>query len=185
MSDDIITGNGEDWLPSYADAYESDISESARTEGKKSAAYGDDDKNACFGPETAKVGDVLKEYIKDEIEDAQYYRILAFRAKSRREREIFAAASKDETRHAKKLSTAYFIATGKRYWPKSDLPDLRVPPLRLALRERFAEERAAAAKYEAAAKKTADRCLKEMLEDISLDERRHASEMIKMLEDMD
>lgn len=85
---------------------------------------------------------------------------------------MLAAVAADERRHAKKLSTAYFLISGVRYWP-----DVRAAqpaaPLHAVLRERFWEEQRGAASYQAAAEEASDPCLKELFSELAAEEEAH------------
>lgn len=137
----------------------------------------------CFGTEAAKFADTLKEYISDELRDAEYYRILTKKADNGKKRQIIMNISNDEMHHARKLATAYFLSTGNYYFPNTESINERIPPFKLALRERFKEEYAAAAKYGKVAEETGDICLEELLSSMAKDEKRHALELQQMIED--
>ena len=126
-----------------------------------------------FGTETAKYADKLKDYIADELRDSAYYRFLAKRANDEKNKQIIINISSDEMNHARRMATAYFLATGNNYFPNTDFIKRRIPQFKLALRERFQEEYAAAAKYNKAADETNDVSLQELLGSISTDEKGH------------
>jgi len=137
----------------------------------------------CFGSEAAKYADTLKEYIKDELHDWAYYRVLSKKADSSKKKQMLLGISSDEMRHARRMATAYFLSTGNHYFPDAEGMSERVPPFKLALRERFKEEYAAVAKYGKTADQTDDICLQEMLRGIAAEEKRHAMELQEMIEE--
>ena len=71
----------------------------------------------CLGPASAAYGASLQGYIDDELSDWRSYQALARRTPGGGGRALAAIAA-DERRHAKKLSTAYFLISGVRYWPE-------------------------------------------------------------------
>ena len=136
-----------------------------------------------FGTETARYENKLKDYIANELQDSEYYRILAKRASDEKKKQIIMNISSDEMNHARRMAAAYFLATGNNYSPNVGFIKSRIPPFKLALRERFKEEYAAAAKYQKMAEETSDISLQELLNSIITDEKRHAIELQHMIEE--
>ncbi|MDP4109789.1 MAG: ferritin-like domain-containing protein [Bacillota bacterium] len=136
-----------------------------------------------FGADAAGYADAIRGYIDNEIYSSKYYELLARKAPSGKRKQTILKMSQDEIKHAKKLATAYFLATGNHYF--SQPPGLynRIPPFRIALRERFKEEYAASAKYSKTAEETDDSLLQELLGSLAQDERRHAAELQEMIEE--
>ena len=137
---------------------------------------------SCLGPASAAYGTALQGYINDELADWRRYQALARRTPGGGGR-MLAAVAADERRHAKKLSTAYFLISGVRYWP-----DVRaaqpVAPLHAALRERFWEEQRGAASYQAAAEEASDPCLKELFSELAAEEEAHVWTIRSVLEQL-
>lgn len=137
---------------------------------------------SCLGPASAAYGTALQGYIDDELADWRRYQALARRTPGGGGR-MLAAVAADERRHAKKLSTAYFLISGVRYWP-----DVRAAqpaaPLHAALRERFWEEQRGAASYQAAAEEASDPCLKELFSELAAEEEAHVWTIRSVLEQL-
>lgn len=136
----------------------------------------------CLGPASAAYGAALQGYIDDELSDWRTYQALARRTPGGGGRALAAVAA-DERRHAKKLSTAYFLISGVRYWP--EVKAAQTPtPLHAALRERFWAEQRGAAAYQAAAAETADPCLKELFTELAGEEEAHVWTIRGVLEQL-
>lgn len=137
---------------------------------------------SCLGPASAAYGTALQGYIDDELADWRRYQALTRRTPGGGGR-MLAAVAADERRHAKKLSTAYFLISGVRYWP-----DVRAAqpaaPLHAALRERFWEEQRGAASYQAAAEEVSDPCLKELFSELAAEEEAHVWTIRSVLEQL-
>ena len=74
---------------------------------------------------------------------------------------VLATIAADERRHAKRLSTAYFLISGVRYWPEGE----KCPPVTSylgTLRRRFAQEQATMAAYLTGTETTTDPCLQQL-----------------------
>ena len=137
---------------------------------------------ACLGPASAAYGTALQGYIDDELADWRRYQALARRTPGGGGR-MLAAVAADERRHAKKLSTAYFLISGVRYWPEVRAVQ-PAAPLHAALRERFWEEQRGAAAYQAAAEETSDPCLKELFSELAAEEEAHVWTIRSVLEQL-
>lgn len=137
---------------------------------------------SCLGPASAAYGVALQGYIDDELADWRRYQALARRTPGGGGR-MLAAVAADERRHAKKLSTAYFLISGVRYWPEVRAAQPAVP-LHAALRERFWEEQRGAASYQAAAAETTDPCLKELFSELAGEEEAHVWTIRSVLEQL-
>ncbi len=138
--------------------------------------------SSCLGPASAPAGAALRAYIDDELADWRQYQTLARRTPGGGGRTLAAVAA-DERRHAKKLSTVYFLITGVRYWPEGK-GGQNPAPLHAALRERFWAEQQGAASYRAAAAEAADSCLKELFEELAGEEESHAWAIRGVLEQL-
>lgn len=136
----------------------------------------------CLGPASAAYGASLQGYIDDELSDWRSYQALARRTPGGGGRALAAIAA-DERRHAKKLSTAYFLISGVRYWPEVRSSQTAAP-LHAALRERFWAEQRGAAAYQAAAAETADPCLKELFSELAGEEEAHVWTIRGVLEQL-
>ncbi len=145
--------------------------------GKDSPA---DNPVACLGAASAAHSGQLQDFITDELADWKTYLALARCAGQSAFRALSGMAA-DEYRHAKRLSTAYFLISGVRFWP-AQVQGCPVRSLPGALRQRFIEEQQAEAAYVAAAGKTFDPCLRELYLDLAADEARHAKLVRRILE---
>ncbi len=81
----------------------------------------------------------LRQQVMEALEGWQFYRMLARRARACDARTLNALAG-EEHRCARKLSAAYFLATGMRYWPLDLLTAPAVPSYWGALRSRYQTE---------------------------------------------
>lgn len=139
----------------------------------------------CFGEGSMQYADTLKEYIRDELSDSRYYSILSQKAPNKEASRIFKNMANDEYKHAKRFATAYFLITGKIYFPSyNELPLVIVPPYREALRERYFAQSKDAVKYPKFAAQTNDPCLKKLAINTGKDEEKHAENIYELIEDL-
>ena len=90
----------------------------------------------------------------------------------------------EERRHAKRLSAAYFLISGVRYFPpESSLPAPR-GALPAALRQCFCAEQRGALAYLAAAEECSDPALCALYQELSRDEARHAQLLRELVEEL-
>lgn len=132
------------------------------------------------GQVSAQAEDPFPALIRREVLAWQYYRKLAWSAE-RDLAELFEKMATDCWSCAKRLASAYFLSSGRRYWPsRGEEPQL--PPYLSALRERFHVELQDEALYRSAA----ERCTEEYLCDILMDgadlSRRHARQLQLLVE---
>ena len=137
----------------------------------------------CLGTASAVHGAELQSFILHELMDARTYQAMARRA-DRSAARTLSGISADERRHAKRLSTAYFLISGVRYWPVEQAVVSLDLPLAALLRRRFWEEQEGEAAYRAAAAATADPCLQELYIELAEDENSHAWLLRGILEAM-
>ena len=81
----------------------------------------------------------LRRHVMDALEGWQFYRYLARRARGTDARALNSLAG-ELHRHARKLSAAYFLLTGLRYWPTELLGTPAIPSYWGALRSRHQAE---------------------------------------------
>ncbi len=91
-------------------------------------AQGADDRTVC-----------LRRHVMDALEGWQFYRHLAKRARGADQRVLNSLAG-ELHKHARKLSAAYFLLTGLRYWPSELLGAPAIPSYWGALRARHQAE---------------------------------------------
>ena len=135
----------------------------------------------CLGAASAVYGAQLQQFIDGELADWRAYQALARRAQGNGGR-VLSTLAADERRHAKRLSTAYFLISGVRYWPADRTSAPSPAPLTAALREHFMEEQRGAAAYQSAAAETADPCLRELYLELAGEEDAHAWVLRGLLE---
>ena len=111
------------------------------------------------------------------------YQFLSSRAGSSSARTLASMAA-DERRHAQRLSGAYFLISGVRFFPQT-------PPHRptgegfwTLLRQAFWEEQKVSSAYTAAAEETADPCLAALYRELASEEAAHADFLRSMAEKM-
>lgn len=136
----------------------------------------------CLGAASAVYTQQMQRFIEGELADWKLYQALARRAGSGGR--ALSAIAADERRHAKRLSTAYFLITGVRYWPMDRVAASGKGNLAAALRQRFADEQRGAAAYLAAAEDTADTCLRDLYLELAGEEDTHTWMIRGLLEQM-
>ena len=127
----------------------------------------------CLGMSSAVYGALLQQFIDHELADFRTYQQLSRRAPGTGGK-VLASMASDERRHAKRLSTVYFLITGVRYWPIERPAPALNSTYPAVLRERFGEEQRGELAYLAAAEETADPCLRELYLELAGDENTHA-----------
>lgn len=137
----------------------------------------------CLGAASAIYGGQLQRFVDQELADWRCYQSLSRRAQGNSGR-LLSAIAADERRHAKRLSTAYFLLSGVRYWPIDRKMNPTPAPFAASLRERFMAEQRGAAAYQAAAAETADPCLRQLYEELSGEEDAHAWLIRGILEEL-
>lgn len=140
----------------------------------------------CFGKSAKQYADQLMEFIHDEYSDFLYYLQLSKKSSTASSKRLFKEISGDELRHAKRYAAAYFLITGKRYFPtRTSIEPVVVPASYLqALRDRYLAESRDAVKYRMFAQQVSDRCLKKIALDTSDDEKRHAQAIMELIQGM-
>ena len=133
----------------------------------------------CLGPASSRYGEALQQFIQAELQDAATYRALARRGRSGSR---FATLASQERRHAKRLSTAYFLISGVRYLP-ADRAAPRLESTYLGtLRARFQAEQRGEAVYRAAAEHCQDPCLQALYLELAEEELGHSRVLRDILE---
>lgn len=127
---------------------------------------------SCLGPASAVHGAELQAFIEGELSDFRTYQALARRCTGQAARTLGTIAS-DERRHAKRLSAAYFLISGVRYWPLERAAVKVDGAYWSTLRNRFLAEQKGQAAYRAAAEGTEDPCLRELYLELAEEEESH------------
>lgn len=136
----------------------------------------------CLGPESA--GDMRR---LEELMSMAKWGVLSTQQLARRAN---GSCAKAMTNHAadhryslRRLSTAYFLITGKRFHPSCPTPELPMS-VSLALREQFMWEKRWEYCNQQAAQGTQDLCLKALYEELSQEGALHAGTIRSLLEQM-
>lgn len=127
----------------------------------------------CLGPGSAVHGSELQAFILEELRDHHTYQALARRTQGQAGRTLAGIAA-DERRHAKRLSAAYFLISGVRYWPIERAAGRNEGGYLNSLRSRFLGEQKGERAYRTAAEGTQDPCLKELYLELAEEENAHA-----------
>ena len=138
-------------------------------------------KPGCMGSAAAEMLEVLTGFIEEELGDRRYYLALSRQAPvwaRQRLRDIAA----DEGGHARRLMAVHYLITGECYRPAVSCEHIYIGRWCPALRERYHAEACNGLNYARAAEGTTDPCLAELLNELSADEYRHATELMEMLE---
>ena len=125
-------------------------------------------------------GAVLQALIADELSDWRTYQTLARRIPGGNGRALMGMAA-DERRHAGRLSAAYFLLSGVKFWPPAE-PELPRGGWMAILRRRYWAERKGAEAYRTAAGHTGDSALRELYLELAGDEEAHAGIIRGILE---
>lgn len=137
----------------------------------------------CLGPASAVHGPQLQQYIDQELAAHRCCQALARRVPGSGGRMLSALAA-EKRRRAKRLSTAYFLISGVRYWPMDRGGTPALQPVQAALREQFQAQQRGAACYRAAAAGTADPCLEALFHESAEEAEAHAQIIRGVLEQM-
>lgn len=137
----------------------------------------------CLGPASAVHGPQLQQYIDQELAAHRCCQMLARRVPGNGGR-MLATLAAEQRRRAKRLSTAYFLISGVRYWPANRGGSPVNGPVTAALREQFQAMQSYAACYRAAAAGTADPCLEALFHESADEAEAHAWVIRNVLEQM-
>ncbi len=135
----------------------------------------------CMGTEAAELLAVLDGYIEEEREASRWYLFLSRQAPVWA-RQTLRAMAEDESGHARRLTAARYLITGEEVCPRSVCGEMPAESWRAALRRSYHEEVCTAMNYARTADSTPDRCLSELLSDLSAQEYRHAQQLLGLLE---
>lgn len=155
----------------------------ARVESAPAPGRAEEAAIRCLGPSSAEHGEELQRFIESELADARTYAALSRRSRGQAAR-TFASISRDELRHAKRLSAAYFLISGVRYFPLERSAAQLEGAYMSTLRSRFLGEQQGEAAYRAAAGRTEDPCLRELYLELAEDENSHGWLVRAVLEEL-
>ena len=133
-----------------------------------------------LGESCLDCGPLLQELVRRELTDCREYQALARRAGGSPGR-VLAGLAGEKKRRAKRLSAAYFLISGVRYWPEGE-GGAAVPSYLGTLRRRFAQEQATMAAYLAGLEGTTDPCLRQMFWEHAQENWGHACQIRKLVE---
>lgn len=123
----------------------------------------------------------LRQQTLEALEAWQFYRHLARRTRGNTARALTALAA-DQHQLARRLSTAYFLHSGVRYWPSEQLGAPVIPSFWGALRQRHQAEQQAELSYRMAADESDDATLTELYEGLMDSCRTHCRQLRMLLE---
>lgn len=123
----------------------------------------------------------LRRQVQQALERWQCYRMLARRHRGR-VGSLLEHLATDQHRMARRLSAAYFLLTGVRYWPVGALPTPAPLPLWAGLRRCHQDEAQAGTDYLSCAGSAADPALPELYRQLSQDCREHCRRLRALLE---
>lgn len=118
-------------------------------------------REGVLGPESQGYGGDLQGFLAQELADAKTYGLLS-RSTSGQVARSLASLSAQNRHQAKRLSTAYFLLSGVRYWPEGHAPGNTKGGLLHSLRRQFVREQRRAMDYRTAEAATHDGYLKEL-----------------------
>lgn len=123
----------------------------------------------------------LRQQTLEALEGWQFYRHLARRTRGDQARTLTNLAA-DVHRQARRLSAAYFLLTGLRYWPIEQLAAPVISSFWGALRQRHQAERQMELSYRTALDDVEDSTLMELYEDLILASSGRARQLRVLLE---
>lgn len=123
---------------------------------------------------------LLQEMVRRELADWREYQALARRAGGAPGRTLAAMAG-EKKRRAKRLSAAYFLISGVKYWPEGEGAP-RFPSYLGTLRRHFAQEQATMSAYLAGVEATSDPCLQQLFWEHAQENWTHACQIRKLVE---
>lgn len=129
-------------------------------------------------PQEDPQGRQLQSLIRECLNDASLYRDLTRR--SRRARLELADLAQWKTRQARRLSAAYFLLSGVRYWPQGATVPHPPESFFPVLRQQFLAERDRAESWPALESQTADADLKELYRTLA-DEARELAHALRII----
>lgn len=123
----------------------------------------------------------LRQQTLEALEAWQFYRYLARRARGSAAQTLAALAA-DQHQLARRLSTAYFLHSGVRYWPVEQLAAPVISTYWGALRRQHQEEQQAGLSYRMAADETEDSTLRELYGQLEERSQAHCRKLRTLLE---
>lgn len=127
---------------------------------------------------------LIQDFIEDELADRRAYLAYAACAPNVAARRLLRQLAGEEGSHARRLMGVYYLVTGCCYQPRLQGGRVERLPWREVLRTRYHAETCGGLRYAQAAEVTEDVCLREIWEELSAAEYRHARQLLSLLEQM-
>lgn len=127
---------------------------------------------------------LIQDFIEDELADRRTYLAYAACAPNVAARRLLRQLAGEEGSHARRLMGVYYLVTGCCYQPRLQGGRVESLPWREVLRTRYHAETCGGLRYAQAAEATEDVCLREIWEELSAAEYRHARQLLRLLEQM-
>lgn len=127
-------------------------------------------------------GVLMQNMISAELSSQRTYRAMARQTRGKAAQTLSAMAA-DEGRHAKRLSAAYFLMAGVRFWPEN-LPGERADTLWGGIRRCYLKAQEGESAYRKLAQDTGENSLKELFADLAQEEAGHALFLRRLLEEL-
>ncbi|MFR3965008.1 MAG: ferritin-like domain-containing protein [Oscillospiraceae bacterium] len=127
---------------------------------------------------------LIQDFIEDELADRRAYLAYAACAPNVAARRLLRQLAGEEGSHARRLMGVYYLVTGCCYQPRLQGGRVERLPWREVLRTRYHAETCGGLRYAQAAEATEDVCLREIWEELSAAEYRHARQLLSLLEQM-
>ncbi len=124
----------------------------------------------------------LRDLVDEELEGRRIYLAYARCAPSNNARRTMRQLAEEESRHARRLLSLYYLMSGECYKPLPVNDCIAVPAWCKALRQRYHEEIYDAMRYEQLSRETDDPALAKIMNELSGDEMRHARQLLCLLE---
>ena len=135
----------------------------------------------CMKGGTADMVSLLAACIDGEVADRCAYLHYA-RCAPHYARRCLQQLAADEERHARRLLSVYYLTTGQCHRPAIPTCPCDVPAWCPLLRQLYHRENCGAERYEQGAAGMTDACLQEIFAELAAEERRHARQILQLLE---
>ena len=141
------------------------------------------EEHRCGLPSTGALDtETLCGFIEEELDGRRAYLAYAGCAPNASAKRVLRQLAMEEAGHARRLMSVYYILTGECYQPAVCTQRMELLPWCQALRRLYQEECCSAEQYQRAARGMEDICLRRILVQISDDEYRHATMLMRLLE---
>ena len=158
-----------------------DAARQALTLRQESQLPGAEQNPCCMGTAAAEMLEVLTGFIEEELGDQRVYAALSRQAPAWARQKLRDMAG-EEGEHARRLMAVYYLISGTCYRPTLPGGPIRLERWCAALRERYHAAACNGLNYARSADETTDLCLSRLLNELSVEEYRHADQLLAMLE---